>query len=98
MRLMIIPVILSAAFCFADAPSYEPFVYMYSGGSPIDVGYYGAPCIADWNGDGNKDMVIGIFSYGNIWFYANDNTNDSPVFNSYSALQADGVPIALPYG
>lgn len=95
---MVIPVLLGAFLCYADSPAYEPFLYMYSAGSPIDVGYYGAPCIADWNGDGNKDMILGIFSNGNIRFYANENTNDSPVFNSYSDLQAGGVVITLPYG
>lgn len=90
--------VLAAAMCLAQAPSYDPFMYMHCGGSVIDVGYYGAPSVADWNNDGAKDMVLGIFSNGNIRFYANENTNDSPVFNTYSNLQAGGVDITLPYG
>lgn len=90
--------VLALGMCLAQAPSYDPYNYMYSNGSAIDVGYYGAPCIADWNGDGAKDMVLGIFTSGNIRFYANENTNDSPVFNSYQNLQADGVNITLPSG
>ena len=71
---------------------------MECSGTPIDVGNYGAPCIADWNGDGNKDMILGIFASGNIRFYANENTNDSPVFNSFTSLKADGATITLPCG
>ena len=98
MKALILIVVLVAASCLAQAPSYDPFLYMYCNGSQIDVGYYGAPCVADWNGDGSKDMVLGIFTSGNIRFYENENTNDSPVFNSFSNLQADGVAITLPYG
>lgn len=98
MKTALILSVFAAYACLAEAPTYDPPVYMYSGGAIIDVGYYGAPCITDWNGDGNKDMILGIFTSGNIRFYANENTNDSPVFNTFSNLQADGVPITLPYG
>jgi hypothetical protein len=72
--------------------------YVQCNGSNIDVGYYGAPAIADWDGDGVKDMILGQFSYGNIRFYKNVGTNASPLFTSYSMLQADGSNITLPYG
>ena len=98
MRITLILTVIAIGICLAQAPSYDPFNYMYCSDSAIDVGYYGAPCIADWNGDGAKDMVLGIFTGGNIRFYANENTNDSPVFNSYQNLQADGVNITLPSG
>jgi hypothetical protein len=86
------------SLAMADAPDYQSFLYMECAGNQIDVGYYGAPCIADWNGDGVKDMILGQFTSGRIRFYANENTNDSPVFNSYSMLKADGSNITLPSG
>lgn len=98
MKILPILVLVAVGLCLAQAPTYQSFLYMECAGTPIDVGYYGAPCIADWNGDGNKDMVLGIFTGGNIRFYANENTNDSPVFNSYTALKADGTTITLPSG
>ncbi len=98
MKILAFPVLLAIGLCLAQAPVYQSFMYMESGGTPIDVGYYGAPCITDWNGDGNKDMILGIFTSGNIRFYANENTNDSPVFNSFSSLKADGVTSTLPSG
>lgn len=98
MKILLMVVVMATGLCIAQAPVYQSFLYMECAGTAIDVGYYGAPCIADWNGDGNKDMILGIFTSGNIRFYANENTNDSPVFNSYTSLKADGVTITLPSG
>ncbi|MCD4708479.1 MAG: hypothetical protein K8S62_12175 [Candidatus Sabulitectum sp.] len=98
MKIIPILLVLAAGLCMAQAPAYQSFLYMECAGNPIDVGNYGAPCIADWNGDGEKDMILGIFSNGNIRFYGNVNTNDSPVFNSYTTMKADGITITLPYG
>ncbi len=98
MRIVTLACVLLAGLAFSQAPGYGSFMYVYDGGSPIDVGYYGAPCVADWNGDGAKDLVLGIFTSGNIRFYANENTNDSPVLSGYSNLQADGTTITLPSG
>ena len=79
-------------------PAFGPFSYIESSGSQIDVGYYGAPCMVDWNDDGLKDLVIGEFSNGKIRFYENVDLNDSPLFNGYTYIQSDGVDITLPYG
>ncbi len=98
MRILFITLFLAAAAALAAAPAYGPEVMLWCGSTQVDVGYYGAPCVADWDGDGAKDLVLGVFSYGNIRFYGNDNTNDSPVFNSWENLEADGVDIILPYG
>lgn len=80
------------------APMFDNPTQVYAGGSVIDVGYYAAPCVADWNGDGLKDLILGEFSLGKIRYYGNEDSNDSPVFSGYSYLQADGVDITLPYG
>lgn len=98
MRTSMVLAVFAFGMCLAQAPAYDPFIYMECNSAVIDVGYYGAPCIADWNGDGVKDMVLGIFTSGNIRFYPNENTNDSPVFNTYSNIKADGVAITLPSG
>ncbi len=98
MKKLVFLLLIAAALCMAQAPAYQSFYYQECAGNVIDVGYYGAPCIADWNGDGNKDMVLGVFTSGNIRFYANENTNDSPVFNSFTNIKADGTAITLPSG
>lgn len=98
MRMLIFVLLAGAAATLATAPTYGPEVLLWVDGAQVDVGYYGVPCVADWDGDGLKDLVLGVFAYGNIRFYGNENTNDSPVFNAWVNLEADGIDIALPYG
>lgn len=71
---------------------------VYDGGVPIDVDYYGAPVIVDWNYDGKKDLICGQFTYGKIRYYENIGLDTAPVFNGFEFLKADGVEIQLPYG
>ncbi len=80
------------------APSFGPFTWVEDSGNRIDVGYYGAPCVVDWDGDGLKDLILGQFSSGNIRFYQNIDSNDSPIFTGYRYIQSDGANITLPYG
>jgi hypothetical protein len=86
---------------FAQAPHYQTYYCQECAGIAIDVNYYAAPCVADWDGDGIKDLIVGNWeatatpSDGYVLFFANENTNDNPVFNSYSLLEADGEVIAV---
>ncbi len=68
------------------------------GGVPIDVGNYGAPVMADWNGDGAKDLICGQFTSGMIRYYQNFGADTAPVFYGFEYLEADGEVIQLPYG
>jgi hypothetical protein len=98
MRLLPALLVLAPAAVLATCPSYGPQVILWAGGSQVDVGYYAAPCVTDWDGDGVQDLILGVFSYGNIRFYGNSSTNDSPVFTTFENIKADGSPITLPYG
>ncbi|MCK5063873.1 MAG: hypothetical protein KAQ97_01250 [Candidatus Fermentibacteraceae bacterium] len=98
MKKAILLVILLSCIVMATAPQFGPFSWIEDNGGRIDVGNFGAPCIVDWDGDGLKDLVLGEFILGRIRFYANSNSNDSPVFTNFSYVQSDGVDIVLPYG
>ncbi len=83
---------------FSNPPVYGPSSFVMSGAERIDVGGYGAPCVADWDEDGLKDLLIGQFDYGFIRFYKNIGSNQTPQFDGFSYLFADGFPLSVPYG
>jgi hypothetical protein len=82
---------------FAQTPFFYDPEYLLTLGDTIDVGYYSAPFASDWNGDGNKDLIVGQFANGHIRFYENIGTNNYPLFGSPEFLYADGSIISLPY-
>lgn len=68
-------------------------------GKPIDVevGHL-VPCVADWNGDGKKDLLVGQFVGGKIALYLNEGTDKAPKLGSGRFLEAGGKEISLPAG
>jgi hypothetical protein len=69
-----------------------------SQGKPLDVGSYAAPLMVDWNDDGLLDLLAGQFEYGRIRFYANQGTNEIPVFNEFQYLRDGGGLLSVPSG
>lgn len=100
MRLsLLLAVVLPVCMVLATPPMFNDYVLIYSGGTPISVsGGHADPCVADWDLDGLKDLLVGQYTLGKIRFYANTGSNEDPVFNSFVYLKADGSDITLPYG
>jgi len=95
---VLIAALAVAVPAFGQVPRFRGPVRIESGGTPIDLGYYTAPVMFDWNDDGKKDMVVGQFSYGQIAYFENVGEDSAPVFASYEYLHADSQIIQLPYG
>jgi len=74
-------------------------VKLEAAGKPIDaeVGHL-VPWVADWNGDGRKDLLVGQFVGGKIALYLNEGTDAAPRFGSGRFLEAGGKEISLPAG
>ena len=78
----------------AQGVQLRPGQLVYAGGAvPLAPGTYAIPCVADWNGDGRKDLLVGYQIAGKIALYLNAGTDASPVFTTYANLQAGGVDI-----
>jgi hypothetical protein len=67
-------------------------------GSSTGYNYYSVPCVADWNGDGNKDLLVGYFYEGWVYLYINSGTDSDPVFVSEEILTVNGSTISVGYG
>jgi len=58
---------------------FAPGVMVRAGSKDLDVGSNASPCVADWNEDGKKDLVMGKGN-GEIYVYLNEGTKEQPVF------------------
>jgi hypothetical protein len=82
----------------ASLPDFEPGVRLQDNNGPMRPGQlYSAVCVADWNEDGKKDLLVGGFFFGNIFLYLNSGTNQAPLFTTNTKLQADGTDLSVPY-
>jgi hypothetical protein len=76
-----------------EPPIFEKPVRLMADGKVIDTGEawgHCGPCIADVDGDGTPDLLVGDFS-GFFHFYKNVGTKDKPEYVSKGRLKAGGV-------
>jgi hypothetical protein len=83
-----------------------PPVRLEAGGKPIDVlGGHAAPALADLDGDGVRDLLVGQFlGDGKNLFHApmrahrNEGTEKAPRFAAFRLLQGSGEGATVPTG
>jgi len=82
-----------------SAPQFTGEVLLECAGEPIDVtDGCSAPYVVDFNMDGRRDLLVGQFADGKIRFYPNVGTDDAPLYDSWSYVQANGADLAGSYG
>jgi hypothetical protein len=60
-------------------PELNPPVRLEAAGKPIDTAVgHAAPCVADFDGDGVPDLLVGQFGEGKCWIYHNAGTAAAP--------------------
>ena len=76
------------------APSFVTKSFVQEGAADLHVDGNGrsAPSVADWDGDGIRDLLSGNGD-GELIFYANKGTNAAPVFDGHSLATSQGVVI-----
>ena len=80
----------------ASATDFHPPVQLESDGKPIKLESpgYAAPCWADTDGDGKKDLLVGQFRSGKITvFSGKDGITNLP---AGKWLEAGGKPAEIP--
>jgi hypothetical protein len=90
-------------FLTGQALAQEPTVFekpvrLLADNKVIDTGAawgHSGPCIADVDGDGVPDLLVGDFS-GKFRFYKNVGTKDKPVYTDKGFLKAGGVDAQVP--
>jgi hypothetical protein len=97
----LLTLLVAAGLCEAvnaQQIQFRPGELLQAASQPLDVGTYAIPCVADWNGDGRKDLLVGYQTAGKIALYLNTGSAANPVFTTSVNLQAGGADISLPSG
>jgi hypothetical protein len=83
------------ALCAAAEPRFHPPVRLKAGGVPIrvEVPGYAAPCLADVDGDGKLDLLVGQFNGGKIQVFKGLGGGE---FAKGTWLQAGGKAAEVP--
>ena len=70
-----------------------------AGGSPIDVTIgHAAPLVADLDGDGKPDVLVGQFGSGKLRIYHNQGSQTEPRFGEFTWFKGGSADGRVPAG
>jgi hypothetical protein len=100
-RLIVLGVLLGLAFAPGErSAELAAPVHVEAGGRPLDVERSGhaAPFVADFDGDGLPDLLVGQYHEGRLRIYRNKGTRARPKFDTYEWFRAGGKIASVPEG
>ena len=90
-------VLVAGALAAAGSPALLAPAKVLDGKEPIDVEVgHATPNVADWDGDGKRDLLVGQFGGGKLRVYLNRGTNAEPRFEGFSFVRAGGKDATVP--
>lgn len=94
-RMFLSTMVVGCGLSIASATDFQPPVRLQADGMPVRVESPGwaAPCWADIDGDGKKDLLVGQFNQGKIHFFKNLGGGK---LAAGAWLKADGIDAEIP--
>lgn len=77
------------------APKYSPPEKIMAGGQPIDVYGWPSPCVADFDGDGDRDLICGEFVDRFTWFENIGTDSEIRLARGKRVLNIDGSHLRM---
>ena len=95
MRILLSTTLWFGGMVICCGAEFERPVRLQAAGEPIQVESpgYAAPCVADLDGDGKKELLVGQFNGGKIKVYK--ELSDGK-YAAGSWLKADGIDAEIP--
>ncbi len=81
---------------WAEPIQLQPQTNLVANGVALNPGSQSIPCVADWNGDGLPDLMVGYQPAWKVAVYTNSGTLAQPVFTTSVNVQAGGADIYMP--
>jgi hypothetical protein len=93
-------VIVTGWVVAAEAGQLAPPVHVMADGQALDVGGvgYAAPFLADYDGNGTRDLLVGQFHEGRLRIYRNLGTDSEPRFGQYEWFRDGAETGRVPTG
>lgn len=75
-------------------PEYDPPFRLQAGGQDVDVYGWPSPNLADFDADGDLDLLCGEFLDG-FTYFENTGSRTAPIYAAGRRLMSDGEPLAM---
>ena len=76
-------------------PKWSAARLISAGGKPIDVYGWPSPCVADFDGDGDRDLICGEFIDRFTWFENKGTDEEIELTTGQRVLDTSGAPLRM---